>query len=76
MNSDNSTPSTAAHSSKRRIVVAWVVVNLAFPSTNATHTSPVFWIIRRYETASISISDSSQNVCSFVRAAVFNALPL
>ena len=29
MNSDNSTPSTAAHSSKRPIVVAWVGVNLA-----------------------------------------------
>ena len=76
MSSDNSTPSTAAHSSKRGIVVAWVGLNLAFPSTKATSTSPVFWIIQRYETAPIAISDASQNVCSSVRAAVFNALPL
>ena len=75
MSSDNSTPSTAAHCSKRGIVVAWVSVNLAFPSTKATCTSPVVWIIRR-KNAPIAVSDALQNVCSSAQAAVFNALPL
>ena len=66
MSSDNSPPSTAAHSSKQAIVVAWVGATLAPPITKATCTSPVFWIIRRYETTPVAISDVSQNVCSFV----------
>ena len=74
MTSDSSTPITAAQSSKRGMVVAWAGVSLAFPSTKDTCTSPVCWIVLRYETAPIAHSEASQKVWSSIRVAVLSGL--
>ena len=76
MTSDTSTPITAAQSSKRRMVVAWAGVSLVFSSTKDTCTSPVCWIVLRYETAPIAHSKESQKACISILVAVLRGLAL
>ena len=76
MSSDNSTPITAAQSSRRGMVVAWAGVSLTLPSTKVTCTSPVGWIVLRYETAPMAFSEASQKVWSSVHAVVRRGLSL